>query len=127
MSKHRGRMIAIVATLLVVGGCATVQQRTRATEEVLSAAGFQMKPADTPEQLTTLRTLPPRTVVPQPRDGQVYYVYADPGACRCLYVGTEAQYQQYQRFELQQELADKQLRAAQQYWDATTTWGPWPW
>lgn len=130
MSNHWGRTVVLVAMLVAVGGCATVQQRTLGTEEVLSAAGFQMKLADTPERLTSLHTLPPRTLVPQTRDGEVYYVYADPEACKCLYVGTEAQYQQYQRFSLQKELADKQLRAAQDYWNATATggaWGAWPW
>ena len=125
MSNHRGRMVLLVAMLGAIGGCATVEQRTLGTEEVLSAAGFQMKLADTPERLTSLDTLPPRTLVPQTRDGEVYYVYADPKACRCLYVGTEAQYQEYQRLALQKELADKQLRAAQDNWNAAATWGAW--
>jgi|SRR5882724_3834941 len=130
MSRHWRRMIALVAVVVAAGGCATLQQRTLGTEEVLSAAGFQMKSADTPERMTTLHTLPPRTLVPQTRDGEVHYVYADPDVCKCLYVGTEAQYQQYERFLLQKELADKQLRAAQDYWNARSTWGAvdaWPW
>jgi hypothetical protein len=130
MSKNRGRTVALAAILIVVGGCATAGHRALATEQVLSAAGFQMKLADAPERLNTLRTLPPRTLVPQPRDGRMDYVYADPEGCGCLYVGTEGQYQEYQRLAFQKELADKQLRAAREYSNAVTTWGtwgPWPW
>jgi capsule polysaccharide export protein KpsE/RkpR len=46
-------------------------------------------------------------------------------------VGTEAQYQEYQRLELEKQLADERLSAAQQYRNAATMWGegwgPWPW
>jgi hypothetical protein len=103
-----------------------------ATERVLSAAGFQMKLADTPETLSTLHRLPPRTLIPEPRDGQMRYVYADPRGCGCLYVGTEGQYQEYQRLEFEKQLADERLRAAWEYRTAVTiwgdnTWGPWPW
>jgi hypothetical protein len=59
------------------------------------------------------------------------YVYADPRGCACLYVGTEAQYQEYQRLELEKQLADERLSAAQEYRNAATMWGdgwgPWPW
>jgi hypothetical protein len=130
MSRHRGWMIVLGAVLIALGGCATVGQRTVATEQVLSAAGFQMKLADTPDRVTSLRTLPPRTLVPQLREGQMYYVYADPQACGCLYVGTEAQYQQYQRLAFQKTIADEQLAAAREYQNATAVWGMWgpgPW
>lgn len=56
--------------------------------------------------------------------------YADPKGCRCLYVGTEKEYQEYQRLAFQRELADKQLKAAREYSNAVMTWGtwgPWPW
>jgi len=33
--------------------------------------------------------LPPRNLVPHQRSGQLYYVYADPDVCECLYVGAE--------------------------------------
>lgn len=122
----------IVALLVVVlAGCATIRQNeTTDTEQVLAAAGFYMKLADTPEQLARLQTLTPRKLVPHRRDGKLYFVYADPDVCKCLFAGTEQNYQEYQRLGLEKRLADDQLMAAQDNlyapmnWDA---WGYWPW
>lgn len=125
------RMVALVGVLIALGGCATIRRHaTLDTEQVLAAAGFLMKLSDTPEKLASLRALPPRTLVPQSRGGRLYYVYADSETCRCLYVGTEAQYQEYQRLVLAQRRADEELMAAQDNLSATLNWGiwdPWPW
>ena len=117
--------------VLVLAGCATIREsETTDTEQVLAAAGFYMKLADTPEKLARLRTLTPRQLVPHERDGKVYFVYADPDVCKCLFAGTQQNYQEYQRLGLQKRLADEQLMAAQtnlyapMNWEA---WGAWPW
>lgn len=124
-------MVALVGVLITLGGCATIRRHaTLDTEQVLAAAGFLMKAGDTSEKLASLRALPPRMLVPQSREGRLYYVYADPETCRCLYVGTEAQYQEYQRLVLAQRRADEELMAAQDNLSATLNWGiwdPWPW
>ena len=125
------RVIALAGVVIALGGCATIRRHeTLDTEQVLAAAGFVMKLGDTPEKLANLQALKPRTLVPQERGGQLYYVYADPEACRCLYVGTESQYQEYQRLVLAQRRADEELMAAQDNLSATLNWGiwdPWPW
>jgi len=125
------RAVALVCAGLALGGCATIRRHaTLDTEQVLAAAGFVMKLSDTPEKLANLQALKPRTLVAQERGGRLYYVYADPDACRCLYVGTEAQYQEYQRLVLAQRRADEELMAAQENLNATLNWGiwdPWPW
>jgi len=124
-------MVALAGVVIALGGCATIQRHaTLHTEQFLAAAGFVMKLGDTPEKLASLQALKPRTLVPQEREGRLYYVYADPEACRCLYVGTEAQYQEYQRLVLAQRRADEELMAAQNNLSATLNWGiwdPWPW
>jgi hypothetical protein len=118
----------LAAGLLALGGWASVSLRPVATVNVLSASGFQMQLPDTPERLASLRTLPPRRVLPRTRDGHVEYVYADPTRCGCLYVGTEAQYQQYRRYTLEKQLADERLDAARTYGYGLDTWGEWgPW
>jgi len=67
---------------------------TETTEQLLTAAGFDQKLADSPEKLANLELLTPaRKLVPQERNGQLYYVYADPALCKCMYVGTAAQYE----------------------------------
>ena len=109
-----GMRAIVVMVVLAVAGCATVRgQDALDAEQVLAAAGFHMKLADTPEKLARLQTLTPRKLVPHQRDGRLYFVYADPDFCKCLYVGTEQNYQEYQRLGLQRRLADEQLMAAQ--------------
>ena len=122
-------ILPLVALGLSVTGCAAIRaHQTVETEQVLAAAGFQVKPADTPEKLAHLQTLTPRKVVRYSRDGQPQYVYADPETCKCLYVGDEQRYQKYQELSLQKQIADEQLSAAETNWDASMNWGAWgPW
>ena len=103
----------LVSALIAIGGCATIRwHKAVETEHALAAAGFVMKLDDRPDKLANLRTQPPRRLVPQERDGRVYYTYADPDACRCLYVGIEARYQAYQRYTIAKRIADEELIAA---------------
>jgi hypothetical protein len=89
----RSELFLAAAIGLSVAGCATLQmQETRTTEQLLAAAGFQAKTADTPEKATHLGTLPPHMMLRRDRNGEAYYVYADPTGCRCLYTGSEQQY-----------------------------------
>jgi hypothetical protein len=127
--RWRTAILPLVALGLSLTGCAAIRtHQTAETEQVLAAAGFQMKPADTPAKLAHLQTLTPRTVVRSTRDGQVHYVYADPETCRCLYVGDEQRYQKYQELSLQKQIADEQLSAAQANRNASMNWGAWgPW
>src|SRR5207247_11370413 len=88
------RALFIVVIALTVAGCATMPRgETRSVEQMLTAAGFQMKVADTPEKAADLRTFPTRKMTVQRRGAASYYIYADPDVCHCVYVGTAAQYQ----------------------------------
>ena len=78
--------------------------------------------------LTHLRTLTPaRRLVVHRRDGQLSYVYADPAVCKCLYVGTPAQYERV----LEKRLANEELVAQQEGLNDSAVmwaiWAPWPW
>jgi hypothetical protein len=95
-------------------------------ENLLSAAGFAVPPANTPGRVTSLRTLPPNKVVQRIRGGTVRYVYADPLVCACLYVGDQAAFGRYQQALFQHRLADEQAMTAQMdqmAWDEGP-WGP---
>src|SRR5258708_2927936 len=97
------RRIALLMVTVGLAGCASIQAAdTRDTEQLLAAAGFQMKAADTPEKLARLQSLPPRKVVQRVRDGVQHYVYADPKVCTCIYAGTEPQYQDYKKLRREQ-------------------------
>ena len=128
---------AIAALLLLVVGCSlfrlTPQQQAEQVEPLLSAAGFRMLPADTPEKVAHLKTLPPLKLTPRLHKGQVRYAYADPYSCTCMYVGDEQAFQQYQRLALEKNIADEQRQAAMMNQDAAAEmqmdyWGPFgPW
>jgi len=95
--------MAVVAAGLTLGivGCATTSLQT---EGLLSQAGFRQIPADTPEKLAHLKTLPERRLVARTaKNGKKYYVYADPDGCKCLYMGNPTQYQSYQGLAQQQQ------------------------
>jgi hypothetical protein len=114
---------AIVIALVIAGaaGCATMRAAaTRSTEEMLTIAGFHAEAADTPERLAHLTSLPPGRITRSTSQGQTLYVYPDPDVCRCLYEGTEAQYQEYQRLRDQRDIADERTL------DTWSTWTPWP-
>ena len=120
--------IFIAATALPLVGCATLHRReAQSTEQVLAAAGFRQKPADTPAKLANLNTMPPRKLVSHVEDGHFAYSYADPDNCHCLYVGGDAEYSAFQKLSVEKQIADERLEAAmdaEMDWDM---WGPGPW
>ena len=113
-------------TLLVSSGCAAIQKSdTMDTERSLAAAGFQMKFARTPEQIAKANELPQMKLTPTPGpDGNNRFVYADAKYCKCIYVGTEAAYDRYQKLEVRQQIAQN-MEMASMNWGAWGVWGPW--
>ena len=130
MSTVRGWQIGLVfATAIAVSGCAAMRrQEARDTGDLLVAAGFRTKPADTPERAQQLRAMPALKMVAQSKDGHLVYGYADPYGCNCLYVGDEDAYRQYERLAVQKQLTEERLEAAEVEESAATDWGLWgPW
>jgi hypothetical protein len=123
--------LPLVGVLLLAGalsGCQTEQQRVEQREDLLSAAGFVVKPANTPERKAMLARLPAHKFVMRQNGDTIHYVYADPLVCGCLYVGTQQAYNQYKANQLAQQLADEQQMSAQMYSDPAWNWNAWgPW
>ena len=119
-------VVAVVLVVLIAGCAAMREERARDKENMLAAAGFQMKPANTPNRVAHLQTLTPLKLLPYTRsDGKLLYVYADPKGCNCLYVGDESAYQRYRALEQQQKIAQEQMVTAQMNADAAMDWGLW--
>jgi hypothetical protein len=131
--KHRRAFRWATACAALVGmgllsACQTQQQMIAQHEDNLAAAGFIVRPANTPERQAMLAKLPPNRFVQRVKGDSIHYVYADPLVCGCLYVGSQQAYGQYKQHEQQQHLADEQLMTAQSYSDATWNWNAWgPW
>jgi hypothetical protein len=110
---------SLLAALAI--GCSTTHDK----ENMLSAAGFKMVPANTPARQAHLNSLPNDRITPVQRNGVTYYTFAD-RKNNVLYVGQEPQYQEYQRLRLKQQMAQEQLAAAQMNQeDEWGVWGAW--
>jgi len=132
--KRTARFLLPVTGLVVLASACAYTQRHKAQqiEPMLSAAGFKMKLADTPEKLAKLRAVPQLKLKPLQRDGKLYYAYVDAAGCRCTYLGDQAAYQNYQILLQQQRNARDDTRAANVNDDAAIvgddslweSWGP---
>ncbi|HKC51356.1 MAG TPA: hypothetical protein VKF60_11235 [Myxococcota bacterium] len=110
MKAHTVLMLVLTMTV-PLAGCATLERGEAIdTENLLAAAGFEAKPADTPARLANLRTLPARKLIWQLKDDKFVYSYADPDFCACLYVGGAKEYSAYRRLDLEQEIAEERMR-----------------
>jgi hypothetical protein len=115
-------IILLVANLMA--GCAG--HNTQTSEDLLSAAGFNVVIATTPKQLKHLATLPPYKMMKIKRNGKNRYVYADP-ARKLIYVGGLFSYDRYRDMRLAKNVAEEDLQDAKfnaeqaAEWDA---WGP---
>ena len=125
-SRLLGSAALVMLAVSALSACQTQAVATR--EDNLAAAGFSVKPANTPELKAMLNRLPANRFVIRQNGSVVHYVYADPLVCGCLYVGTQQQYNQYVRDRQTQDLVDEQQMTAQMYQDANWNWTPWgPW
>ena len=113
--------VGVLALAVLALGCAS----TKSTEDTLAAAGFKMMPATTPERQAHLQTLPKHKVTMVVREGKTYFVYPDEKR-QVLYVGTQAQYDAYQKLRAQEKMAEEQAQAANMNTEAEwAPWGPW--
>jgi hypothetical protein len=113
-------LLITAAVIALAIGCATTKDR----ENMLSAAGFKMVPANTPERQAHLQSLPADKITPVQRGGITYYTFPDPKN-NVLYVGQEQEYQRYRQLRVEKQMADEQMEAAQMNENAWGAWGGW--
>jgi hypothetical protein len=125
VSRGRTVLSVTLAAATMLTGCATIRgSEARSTEQVLAAAGFVMRPANTAERQQRLAARPPYRLESHTQDGKLVYTYADPDGCKCLYVGGPKEYSEYQRLRLQRQIAVDEAwgaHVADMDWDL---WGP---
>lgn len=134
--RRVGMALPVLGLVLLCGGCGAMQrQKTREAESTLSAAGFKMKPADTPEKLAQLTAKPQLKLKPLQHHGKLYYAYVDADGCRCSYIGDQSAYQNYQSLMQQKQRAQADQESAEVNEDAAIveddgmweSWGGAPW
>jgi len=127
----KSSVLVLLSSSLLVGCSSMMNSKDIETERILSAAGFQMRLATTPEQLAALKLRPQQKLVPQTHGDKVIYTYADAKVCKCIFAGTERNYNQFQKLALDRELAIRRQETAANEADAAmdmSSFGPWgPW
>jgi hypothetical protein len=113
-------IILLVATLLQ--GCAG--HNPQSTENLLSAAGFNVVIASTPQQLKHLATLPPYKMMRIQRNGKDRYVYADP-AQKLIYVGGLFSYDRFRDMRLAKNVTEQDLQDAKFNAEIASGWDVW--
>ena len=114
------------ALALGVAGCVSPQQQVAQKEDLLAAAGFQVRPADSPHRIEALKRLSPNKFVTKVVNGNPVYLYADPLDCNCVYFGTQQNWDAYKQEMFAKQLADEAQMTAimtQGDWDGD----PWGW
>ena len=120
--KTMSMLVLVGATL---SGCTMIEKSNAESEEQkLAAAGFKVKFADTSEKLAHVQSMQQRTVISHIKNGVVYYAYADAEFCKCLYMGTESDYQEYAKLTVEQRTAEMNRDAAMD-WNSWGGWGAW--
>jgi hypothetical protein len=120
--KQLFRPIKILGAMTLVtlaAGCATTQ-----TTDMLSAAGFKLVNADTPQKQEVLNSLPKGQLSLIKYKGKTFYV--QPAATpNQAYVGTPAEYQTYQQLRLARQISNDNLMAAQRNQNDMARWNSW--
>ena len=135
--KIKSNLSALIIILCIgffITGCAALKESyAKETEQLLSAAGFTIKLANTPEKLANLKLLTQDKVIQYEKDGKIYYIYANAYEKK-LYVGNEAKYNEYKKLKHQKQVSEEQvanardaLMAANEEADSTAAmdWGLW--
>jgi len=93
--------MALLGAIGVTTGGALAQL---AADMKLEDAGFVMRPANTAQEREHIARLPTRRFVARVKNGQRYYLYADPALCQCVFVGNAIAFEAYRdmRKRLQQ-------------------------
>ncbi len=114
-----------MSVLVLLGGCVSTSTLVTDRENDLSAAGFQVRPVNSPQRQAMFDRLPPNKVVQRIRDDKVAYLYADAVVCHCLYAGDQAAFGRFQQAQTARRVASDNLEAAQLNADSNWDWSPW--
>ncbi|HXY76311.1 MAG TPA: hypothetical protein VEH54_05335 [Steroidobacteraceae bacterium] len=132
MDSNTARRFSTLGAFLaaaLLAACQTTQPPDYgAFEDQLAAAGFIMKPANTPDRQAMIARLPAHQFLVRQNGDTIHYVYADALVCDCLYVGTQQAYDQFRANQVAEQLATEQQLTAITYADSAWSWDAWgPW
>jgi hypothetical protein len=79
-------VVSLVLLAFLVASTSGHAQQT--TEQLLILSWFNPIAATTPAMMARLMSFPANRLLLRQKGGRLYYVYADPSACTCAYVGS---------------------------------------
>ena len=92
MAACKAGLLVLIA-FAVFGTAASAQE---VKDMDLEDSGFVMRPALTPQQLERVNLLPSHKFIARSKNGQRYFLYADPDLCKCVFVGNALAMANYQ-------------------------------
>ncbi len=126
----RTRTALVYGLAVVIGiflaGCATGPSgsSTLSQADLLAQAGFKSHPANSPEKLAYIKTLPAKKVVlNQYNEKPLYLVCTDPDSKQC-FLGDQAAYERYKQLAIQQSISEDQMKVQEHRWDPQA-WNMW--
>jgi hypothetical protein len=103
-------LFVAVCGLFTLAGCATMESASQ--ESLLQKAGFQSRTPTTAKQKAAYAKLPAYRLHRGKLKGRTLYAYKDEKA-GVVYIGNEAQYQQYKQAAAKAKLKEEQITPAQ--------------
>ena len=98
MFRNIGLISLVLFITLIFFGCTmTPKAKSAQMEEILVAAGFKFKEANTPQKMERLKALPQEKFLRHQVDGKSYYLYADSAECKCLWKGDHTAFTRYRQ------------------------------
>jgi len=104
MSIHGGIVVrklmnlgAAAGFVLTIAGCASPTTQVGSTDNLLTKAGFVLRPADSPHRISEMMKMTPNKFVTRIRNGKPAYLYADPMGCKCVYFGSQQNWDTYRQ------------------------------
>ena len=123
MGKFITALVVAVLGAALAGCGSAMQQTANQQEELLLAAGFTKKPADTPEKMSRLRRVPLYEVAVRKKGDQPIYYYADPNYSGSIYLGNEANYQAYRKLLIERNMRTPPVAVTPADMEAEAEWG----
>lgn len=117
--------IGVLTMTSVTAGASAQGHKVSKKEGDFAAAGFVVRPANTPEREAMLSRLPEKKIVQRNRNGVVHYVYADAKGCNCLYVGDQKAFQVYNQRRQQKDTLNQIQLSNEEFSDPAWNWGAW--
>ena len=126
MNTYLQKFFIVIGITLVSAACVkSPNQRAVETEKLLTASGFEMRLADTPEKLNHIEALTQRQILVHQSKGKLLYVYVDAEHCQCVYAGSAQAYRRYQKLARENKLNVEDRREADEDTVREIDWGDW--